>query len=428
MTTKPVNLENKKTLMRFIEKMGTSALKFTTPELRKDKEILEYALACSKNRFDFSCIDTKDKEVMSFIASKNGLLLKYADESLKKDSDVATIALKQNMAAINYVADEIKDNKEIMLKAVNQNPAIIRYVSERLTNDKDIAMTAIRKNPLAIKYISKELQANKLIVLMAVEKNGILLEYASDELKNNFDVVYSAVRQKGSAIEYASEKYKNDKTMVKLAIKRNPSAIKYVSKEMQADKEIILMAVEKRGVLIEYASDELKKDQEVIMTAITENPRAINYVAEEQKIFAIKNALKIHKYKVFKELPEEYKDNKTILLYCIYIGLNDAKVIDYFNVQNFQNDIDFKAAIKNKTKKIQKKYKSKIENIEATNEDNSVENLTINSPEDHLKETGEDFDGKAIKKTKEQIVDEIVENWDNYPLSEKATGYQYIKR
>ena len=24
--------------------------------------------------------------------------------------------------------------------------------------------------------------------------------------------------------------------------------------------------------------------------------------------------------------------------------------------------------------------------------------------------------------------DEIVENWDNYPLSEKATGYQYIKR
>ena len=315
MVTKKVNLSSKKLLMGYIKQLGMKALELASEELRQDPEIIKYAIEETKGKLDLKLVDTKNKDIMKSVLKKDGLLIKYVDESLREDEELAIIALKQNIAAICYLPEKIKDNKEIMIMAIKMNPAVIKYVSKRLQNDKDIAITAIKENALAIKYVSKEIQADEEIMLMVVKQNGLLLEYASENLKNDVRILKTAIKQNVDAIRYAPEIIRQDRNIMKEALRYN-------------------------GLLLEIAPEEIKKDYEMIKIATKQNMKALKYASEDKKMVVLKEALRTHRVKLFDEIGKEFKGNEQFFLYCVELKINATRVIEYFDFSLFKEKVD----------------------------------------------------------------------------------------
>jgi len=76
---------------------------------------------------------------------QKGLVLKYANESLKKDREVVHQAVKQNGWALRDADESLKNDKEIVKTAVKQDCWVLQFASENLKKDKSIVLPAIKQ-------------------------------------------------------------------------------------------------------------------------------------------------------------------------------------------------------------------------------------------------------------------------------------------
>lgn len=73
-----------------------------------------------------------------------------------------------------------------------QNGMVLRYASDTLKNDRDVVLAAVQHNGMVLHYASANLRNDQDIVLAAVQQHGDALQYASDGLRNDQGVVLVA--------------------------------------------------------------------------------------------------------------------------------------------------------------------------------------------------------------------------------------------
>ncbi len=85
-----------------------------------------------------------DQEIAAKVLKKNGLMLEYFSEEIKKNPDLVTIAIDNNIDAYFLASKELRQynkdgiNKELLLKVININPSFILHVNKEWLEDKEI--------------------------------------------------------------------------------------------------------------------------------------------------------------------------------------------------------------------------------------------------------------------------------------------------
>ena len=98
-----------------------------------------------------------DKEVMLKVVKQNGLMLKYASPKLKYNKEIVKEAIKNNPFALKftYLSDI---DKSIIIEAVKRNGLTYRYVEGVFQYDEEIIYYAlINKNPCELEDIPRKI-------------------------------------------------------------------------------------------------------------------------------------------------------------------------------------------------------------------------------------------------------------------------------
>lgn len=127
------------------------ALKFLSPELRDDEEIVRQSIETSPFSFFYASTRLYGNKDLALLAVKRGCSLAYMEKFID-DSDIVKIALKQSGLELVHVSDKLKSLPKIVLLAVEEDPDSIKFASE------NIKKICEGKSPvLAIKsYLAKE--------------------------------------------------------------------------------------------------------------------------------------------------------------------------------------------------------------------------------------------------------------------------------
>ena len=134
--------------------------------------------------------------------------MEFVDDIYKKDENIVYRAISKNGLAIKFVDDTLK--KDMWKTAYYNNPLALEFVIEQFLSDPTTVCSQISSNPEVLRYIPDYYfykHPDLLIwVKFAFKKNGLALEFASDTLKDNEDLVKVAINQNSQAIRFASQR------------------------------------------------------------------------------------------------------------------------------------------------------------------------------------------------------------------------------
>lgn len=161
------------------------AIKYMTPEIQDDREIVKLAVQHQSNQQDWTAYEC-------------------VSDRLKNDREIAALAVKADGGNLLHVPKHFLDDKELVMKAdFSFNTESYSVISPRLAADKDIFSKALKESPYIIRY-APAYQDDKSAVLSAVSMNGNTLEYASSRLKDDNDVALAALKDYRYAVEHTS--------------------------------------------------------------------------------------------------------------------------------------------------------------------------------------------------------------------------------
>lgn len=253
------DLKNQGTLLGEAAEIGIDVDKelFLSILNRKLSDSEEYYAKSSKNRSDrggvllgilkngFPDKFKADKEIMMFVIKNDYSCLRFVSPELLQDEEILYEAIKggRPFSIKEYISDSFKADKEFISSASKIRPDIISIASEEVMADHSLIDYWVKNGRSWLSEdleLIREYKANKDLVLPIVKANGYELEHASIELKADKDIVMAAVSQWGNALEYASGELQADKEVVLAAINNDKEAIKYAAWALLTDIDFIL--------------------------------------------------------------------------------------------------------------------------------------------------------------------------------------------
>ena len=253
------DLRNQGTLLGQAAEIGIDVDKelFLSILKRKLSDSEEYYAKSSNNRSDrggvlfgilrngFPDKFAADKEIMMFVIKHDYLCLRFASPELLQDEEILYEAIKKGRpySIKESISDSFKADKEFISSASKINPDIISIASEEVMADHSLIDYWVKNGTMWLSEdleLIREYKANKDLVLPIVKASGYYLQYASKELKADKDIVMAAVSEWGNALEYASGELQADKEVVLAAINNDKEAIKYASWTLLTDIDFIL--------------------------------------------------------------------------------------------------------------------------------------------------------------------------------------------
>ena len=233
------------------------------------------------------------KKLWIIAVEKNGFVLEYADEELKKDRDIVLAAVKQHGYALQY-ADLLRKDREIVMAAVKNFGRALRFADPELKKDSGIVLAAVKSNAQALAYASEELKKDRDIVMAAVKQHWEAIEYADPELKKDREIVLAAVKQNGEALYWADPDPVLHREIVLALVQKDAyKGLNDAPEVLKDDLEIVLAAVSKDGTTLEIVSERLRADPKVVLAAVTQNGIAIMFAAPslQNKLHIVQAAL-----------------------------------------------------------------------------------------------------------------------------------------
>lgn len=275
------DLKNNKNFILKIIKNNAEVIKYTSEDVRKDKEIVDVIVNKYIHLFKFLSNEIinnkKEIENLLFIEKKNIFpylgkeILKeclgdknFIDKILKSKTDLYYLANNWN-----HVHEDYKNNINIVYQMLSISTRLLEHISEETKNNKDIQIKALSQNSESLKYF-KNIQNNDEIMLQYIEK------YKS--------------------LKYVGRKYKKNKELIKKILNEVGfhHEVQYLSKELKADKEIGLMAVKQYGWNLSYLSEELKSDKEIVLEALKQDKTALKFASKEiQECCNLRNCIEM---------------------------------------------------------------------------------------------------------------------------------------
>jgi hypothetical protein len=187
---KYLNLKDKNIILYLIKKYKFFYILIEDEKLKFDYDIALEILSkhdISFNLFFKDTIIMNDKTFLIELIKRNGIYIKYLNNTLKNDKEIIapsfksecfevinskSSTLRENCNSFELMGDELKNDKEFILKeGLKVNAFNIKFVNNRLKSDKDIVIEALNHNSLSLEYANDDMKSNKEIALYAIKKN-----------------------------------------------------------------------------------------------------------------------------------------------------------------------------------------------------------------------------------------------------------------
>nr|WP_317279415.1 DUF4116 domain-containing protein [uncultured Fusobacterium sp.] len=233
---------------------------------------------------------------------EDGLLLKYASETLRNDRELVIEAIKNNDWALEFASDELKKDFLICVMAClkKSNKNLMRFISPELKSNRYFILTLVLEDISFFSYCDKSLKADKEFILEVIKRGKKsasynIYTYISKTLRKDKDIIFEGIKHKlfhtyniplefrdnkeimielikidSSILEYASDRLKDNEKIVKLAIENNPFAILYASDRLQRNKKLLLKAVKINGEVLSELPTEILNNVEIVDDKILE--------------------------------------------------------------------------------------------------------------------------------------------------------------
>jgi hypothetical protein len=102
-----------------------------------------------------------NEEIAKQELTRNGLMLKYFSDNIKKNPDLVKIAIQNNVEAYFQIHPELRVynnleiNKELLFIAMQLNPSVLLHVDKHWLKDEEILITLKNKRPILHELIIK---------------------------------------------------------------------------------------------------------------------------------------------------------------------------------------------------------------------------------------------------------------------------------
>lgn len=160
-------------------------LKYVSPRLQNDKEIVRGAILLSADNFKYASEHMRDDEELAFIAlSKNAELYHSLSPRLQEESSFIKRVLKENELIFNEL-DENKRGDKTFVKYIANRPRALNNVALSLANNKDFILEMAKaKHGRYLMYLKSDCLSD-LKFMQKVIKHDIDALYALKIKRNN---------------------------------------------------------------------------------------------------------------------------------------------------------------------------------------------------------------------------------------------------
>eukprot|EP00927_Polykrikos_kofoidii_P041212 TRINITY_DN35127_c0_g1_i1.p1 TRINITY_DN35127_c0_g1~~TRINITY_DN35127_c0_g1_i1.p1 ORF type:complete len:435 (+),score=51.52 TRINITY_DN35127_c0_g1_i1:165-1469(+) len=273
---------NRTVVMAAVSRDGMS-LMFADPRLRADPEVVLAAIshcaeailsadrmlrvdesfilrAIEKNSAVFQFLDTVwgNRLLAKAAVESDGLLLRFAKETVQRNAEVVLAAVCQNGEALKYAHPTLRADPQIVLAAVTRKGTALRHANHLLRNYRAIVIAALHNDPHAAVYsaddvwretdfvvrvlnecvrfyscpeidvkITNLVTCDRGLVMNILTKQGSLLAKFPKPIRDDHEAVAAAVQSEGSALQYASRRLRQHPDLVRIAVLSQSSAAEY---------------------------------------------------------------------------------------------------------------------------------------------------------------------------------------------------------
>lgn len=406
--------------------------------LKNDREVVMKSLEKEPLSFQFVGDSfKKDHDICIKAINANGENISYIDKELLNDYEFCIELIKllrKNKSSIHdgwrnilqsLKNEKILNDKKIVLEAIDHG-AILWYpndIFKRYLKDEDIMVRALIKDDFLYEHLPEEYRDNEAYTIAALTNEISDKEFKNISLPTEFikpicrGTVYQGIINNlmnqsflydaGNNLQYSSDRLKNKKNVVLYAISQTPSAFYYASSELKEDREILKSIYNSndfnakttaeliKGLIISHPelyncySEKYRSDYDLTIKVIETYENYENFndtfdlkvpfdkFSHEQLIEVYKKI--ISKWKnYYKELPEEYKNEESIVMEAIKAYGNNLQ----YTPDKYRSDEKLINLSRNQMKKYNMYEKFYLD-------ENSTD---INQEEDQFKDFGVDID------------------------------------
>jgi hypothetical protein len=153
-------------------KRGFVTLDMVDEKYSKDKNFVKIAIEANSeniNYIDDSIVEDFIKHFKNLL-KEDGLKLKDCPFSIQNNKELCNLAINQNFEAFKFVKnEELLNNRNLALELVDKNGLLLEFVNENLKKDFEVVITAISNNNDVKEFISDEIK-EKIISLFSYFK------------------------------------------------------------------------------------------------------------------------------------------------------------------------------------------------------------------------------------------------------------------
>jgi hypothetical protein len=274
----PVYYGKKRNVVLSAVQLDGILLEYADETLRDDEQIVQSAIQNNGNALIFASqrlVQQNDfKLLYEALSHSGGHAFQRASPAVRnsKRDVLAAMKLCSGFEPYLYCSDDLKCDKEVIMGA-------IEYGSKRnrSTNSSDVWITLNRQAD-ALQYGYNLFNDERKFVLFALANNPYFLKYTSPRLQDDITVVRTAIlksnfiREGYSMFKYASARLRNDPQFVIELLQYDRSiwlhCLPYVSDALLGNREVIEKCVQSNGMSLKFASNTLKDDELLVRSAV----------------------------------------------------------------------------------------------------------------------------------------------------------------
>jgi hypothetical protein len=193
-------LKGNKDLAMQVLALNGNYLPYFNDSVRSDDFVARIALINAPEALQYVTERTSsNKNIIQAVMCQNNprayWALKYASPELKQDKELVRFALARDIRAFEFADEIIRKDKDFILDAINQNPNVFEFLDDDMKKDMDILKIAIKKNPKHFIFVTEDVKNDVqalyelILVLKEYEKNNnpmwnILHQNIGKELKD----------------------------------------------------------------------------------------------------------------------------------------------------------------------------------------------------------------------------------------------------
>jgi len=169
------------------------------------------------------------------ILASQGRALKFVSPELRQDPELVLAAVAFFGQAFADAAPELRSSRDFVLRAVGRHGAALKH-AEAFRGDKNFLLDAAKAGyGSALMGASSTLQSDQALVLEMVIHDAAAYKFAAEELRADKEFAMEAAKRNGATLRFMSSNFQADLDIVQAAMLRDPRAVNYAHPARRQD-------------------------------------------------------------------------------------------------------------------------------------------------------------------------------------------------